>query len=183
MPFEIDCPLCRKRLSVPDPARGKKIRCPACAGVVDTAQLPAAAAPPPAPAEPTRACPHCGQPIPASARKCFRCLRWISEAPAPAPPPVGAPARTSGAAVTSLILGILSMATCVCWPAAGIMAIVAVLGGIRALSDIRVHPDVGGKGMAVAGIVCGGVALATGLLMAIVSVMTGKFFPWPNLWP
>ena len=57
MSIEIDCPSCSRRLSLPEAAMGKKIRCPACKNVVDTSAAKpaeASAAPPPAPAPPPK---------------------------------------------------------------------------------------------------------------------------------
>ncbi len=83
--------------------------------------------------------------------------------PAPAPR-AGQPVRT-GMATTSLVSGILGFTIC---PVVG--AIAAVVTGIIALARVSSQPDRhGGRGMAIAGLVCGGVGLLVtpGLLVAI----------------
>lgn len=79
---------------------------------------------------------------------------------APMPPPYhpgayGAPAGNDGKAVASLVLGIMSMACCT-----GILtAIPAIILGVLARRDImRSQGALGGEGMAIAGIVTGGIA-------------------------
>lgn len=60
--------------------------------------------------------------------------------------------RTNGLAVASLVLGIVSFFFC--W--AGILTgIVAIVMGIVALNQIKTDASQKGKGLAIAGIVCG----------------------------
>lgn len=79
----------------------------------------------------------------------------------PPPPPPQPPAGSTppGMAIASLILGILGvMIGLVCWfPIPGI---VAVILGIIALKQMRVVPNSTGRGLAIAGIVMGGINLA-----------------------
>lgn len=99
----------------------------------------------------------------------------VPPAPAVTPPPVFPPprprsvaAKTSGWAVASLVLGILSF---LCLPF--VAAIVAIIFGALARSDIkRSRGEVGGSGLATAGIVLGVVNLS--LLLIFVAGMV----PW-----
>jgi hypothetical protein len=112
-------------------------------------------------------CTTCGQQIQDDALLCRHCKHWIPGATpagiAQAPPyPVatfsGAQA-TSGLAIASLVLGILW----IYW----IGSIVGLVLGYLALREIRRNPQgIEGKGMAIAGIILGWVAMAT-LLLAI----------------
>lgn len=63
--------------------------------------------------------------------------------------------RTSGAAITSLVCGIL------CFVIAGIiLGIIAVVFGHKALNETSKNPEyIKGKGLAIAGLVCGYVGL------------------------
>ena len=86
----------------------------------------------------------------------------------PAPPP--GPAKRCGLAIASLICGILSL------PTIGLGAILAVILGIVGLVKIsKSRGALGGKGMAIAGIVLGGLfflALPFIALMAAIAVPT-----------
>lgn len=68
----------------------------------------------------------------------------------------------SGMAIAGMVLGILSMLCCCIWYVSAILAILALV-----FSIITVAKNKPGKGMAIAGIVCG----AIGLVMAIVVVI------------
>lgn len=68
-----------------------------------------------------------------------------SEVPPPPPPAAGTQPRTSGLAIASMVLGILS---CVCLPAP-----VAIVLGVVALVQMGKDPNLKGKGFAIAGIV------------------------------
>lgn len=68
----------------------------------------------------------------------------------------------SGMAIAGMVLGILSMLCCCIWYVSAILAILALV-----FSIITVAKNKPGKGMAIAGIVCG----AIGLIMAIVVVI------------
>ena len=95
-------------------------------------------------------------------------------APAGAPSPISAPASAQpqqGLAVTSLVLGILSL---VCLgPLTGIPAIIC---GHIARKRSRLSPaQYGGSGMAIAGLVLGYASLA--LFVAVVAVYSAMLFP------
>ena len=78
--------------------------------------------------------------------------------PPPAPRPQGSP-PPPGIAIASLVVGVIGlMMGLVC--AVPIPGIIAVLLGIVALSQMRSAPNPIGRGLAIAGIVTGGVNLA-----------------------
>jgi hypothetical protein len=73
----------------------------------------------------------------------------------PPPPPSYAPPQNNGLALASLIIGIASL---LCF--GPVPAIVAIILGLSALSQMKKNPDrAGGHGQAWAGIITGGVAL------------------------
>jgi Domain of unknown function (DUF4190) len=94
----------------------------------------------------------------------------MSQSMPPPPPPMGyaqpgpyAPQRTSAAAVTSLICGILG-----CLIITGLVAIVTGIIGLRATRD----PNVKGRGLAIAGLILGilGVIGGSGCLVSTAGV-------------
>jgi len=88
--------------------------------------------------------------------------------PGSVPPPSGygmppAPQRTNGAAIASLVCGILG---CIPW-LTGLAAVILGIVGLRKTKD----PQVGGKGMAIAGLILGGISIvAWTLYFAVVGV-------------
>ena len=68
------------------------------------------------------------------------------------------PQKASGLAIASMVCGILSIVLCCVWYLSAILAIAAIVMGI--INNVK---KMGGKGMAIAGIVTG----ACGLLLAI----------------
>ena len=91
-----------------------------------------------------------------------------TEAPAPAPAPTPAPApraatgeRTSGFAITALVMGILGFLVF------GPLAILAIIFGAIGISQANKDPNVKGKGMAVTGLVLGIVAIAIWIIAII----------------
>jgi threonine/homoserine/homoserine lactone efflux protein len=87
--------------------------------------------------------------------------RWYP----PAPPTVAASSRTSGLAIASLVLGIVW----VYW----IGSILAVIFAHIALRNMKRDPSVGGKGMAIAGLVLGYVGVGILALLFLVGFITG----------
>lgn len=68
-------------------------------------------------------------------------------------------------AITSMILGILSIPSCCCWFLGAPMAVAGLVLGIVGLGKIRQQPQLyKGGGMAIAGIVCAGVAILLDLV-------------------
>jgi hypothetical protein len=90
-------------------------------------------------------------------------------------PPVGvASGGNSGLAITSMILGILSLCT-------GIAAIPAVICGHLALSRInQSNGAVGGRGMAITGLVLGYLAIAGYVIFIIIAIATAANAPQPQ---
>ena len=74
----------------------------------------------------------------------------------------GSRGRTSGLGIASLVLGILWMY----W----VGSILAVIFGHVALSQIKKDPSIGGRGMAVAGVVLGWIGVGVLLLSVVLGV-------------
>jgi hypothetical protein len=94
-----------------------------------------------------------------------------------APPPTGytnyqtpPPAKPMGLAVTSMILGILSIPICCLWFISAPLGIVAIVLGIMA-KNAADRGEAGGRGMALTGIITG----AIGALLAITLLLIGLF--------
>ena len=76
--------------------------------------------------------------------------------------------RTDGFAITSFVVGILSV-LCPCWPFF-IFPTIGIVFGIIGLSRMGKQPDVySGKGLAIAGIVLGGLAI---VMMVVLLILT-----------
>ena len=76
---------------------------------------------------------------------------------------------TSGLAIASMITGIISPITCCCQPVSGPLAIAALTMGIISLSKIKSsNGALRGGGMAIAGIVLGGI----GILMTLIGLLS-----------
>jgi uncharacterized protein DUF4190 len=97
--------------------------------------------------------------------------------PPPPPPQYGAPApgapgaqpKTSGKAITSLVTGILSLPGICCWPLGVILGILGIVFGILGRKDIAASQgQQKGEGLALAGIICGAVAI---VLIAVVLIL------------
>jgi len=107
-------------------------------------------------------CPKCGTENPDDAQICSSCSSALSTASAPPAPPV---AKTSGMAIASLVLAILSPFTCL------VTAIPAIVFGIVGLCKINKSAgQLKGQGLAIAGICIPAVsvpliALLMGILM------------------
>ncbi len=114
-------------------------------------------------------CANCGRPVEEGASFCPHCGVAIGQVVAPGQPtaaPAQVPARagpraTSSLAIASLIAGVAGlMIGCYFWPAGLAAAIIAVVLGILGLSEIRKRPgELAGNGLAIAGIVVGGISL------------------------
>jgi len=87
--------------------------------------------------------------------------------PPPNKPP-GQP-RNEGLAITSLVLGIVGIVSaCCCWLLSGPIGIAATITGFIALGKVN-QGSAGGKGMAIAGVVTGIVAI----LLSVASLILG----------
>jgi len=80
--------------------------------------------------------------------------------------------HTSGMAVASLVMGVLSFVLnffCV----GVITSLLAIALGALALSEMKRNPNVEGRGLAMAGLILGAVALLVGIIVVVLQV-TGK---------
>ena len=86
-------------------------------------------------------------------------------------PGFGPPNSSNGLAVGALVTGILALpTTCCCSLASLPLAIAAIIMGGMALSKVKAQPHLfGGKGMALAGLICGALAV----LMSIAALALG----------
>ena len=84
--------------------------------------------------------------------------------PGPQPPVVHVAREGNGLAVASMVLGILALFLCWIWFLAGVLGLLAIIFGAIGIGKAN---RVGtGKGMAIAGIVCG----VLGMLLAVVVI-------------
>jgi prepilin-type processing-associated H-X9-DG protein len=91
--------------------------------------------------------------------------------PVPGSPAEKAPTKTSGLAVWSLVLGIAGIALCL-GPIAGIPALIM---GIIALKNIRSSGgQLAGEGMAMGGVITGGISF---VMIAVMAMMAGMLLP------
>ncbi|HEY5699048.1 MAG TPA: DUF4190 domain-containing protein [Acidimicrobiales bacterium] len=115
---------------------------------------PATPPPPPEPAPPSFAPPQ--QPF--------------GGQPFPGVPGAGLPS-VNGQAVASMVLGIVALVFCWCWPVGGVCAIVGLPLGLVARSRItKGEADPRSKGMATAGVILCGIAIVLVIVIAIILV-------------
>jgi Domain of unknown function (DUF4190) len=82
---------------------------------------------------------------------------------------MGGQPRFNPLAITSMILGILSIPSCCCWFFGAPMAVAGLVLGIIGMGKIRSNPQMyKGGGMAIAGIVCASV----GLILDLVAIFS-----------
>lgn len=79
------------------------------------------------------------------------------------------PQESKALSIVALICGILAIPMCCCGWLGIIVAIAAIVCGIISLINKK-----GGKGMAVAGIICGGLGLILSVIMTIASVSSAE---------
>ncbi len=105
-------------------------------------------------------CPRCPTVSPISANNCVACgMPFTMEGTT-----VEAAGSTNGMAVASLVLGILGIPSACTF----IIPLLGVIFGIVALVQIKGTTGGAGRGMAIAGIICGGL----GLLLAVAMIFT-----------
>jgi DNA-directed RNA polymerase subunit RPC12/RpoP len=175
------CPHCSKALDAQDDMAGLETQCPRC-----HLKILIPAPQPSVPDEPTRiAAEEVHPPAPPEMPPATESPRPVENAVPLAPL---LPPKTSGMAITSMILGIIGLVPGVicCF---GILSILAVIFGHLAYAKISRNPqDFSGKGMAIAGFTLGYVGAAFWLIiffafgMAIFSLATAvdalsKAFP------
>jgi DNA-directed RNA polymerase subunit RPC12/RpoP len=105
----------------------------------------------------TIVCPRCSASSPITANNCNSCgMPFTMEGTT-----LEASGTSNGFCVASLVLGIISLpAGCVIIP-----AILAIIFGIIGLNQVSDGREGGGKGLAIAGIICGGIGLFIGVWM------------------
>jgi hypothetical protein len=88
--------------------------------------------------------------------------------PPPLPPPVQPPGQTSGYAIASLVLGVLSIVPGV-YVGGLVMGILAIVFSRMAVTRIKVQPgSLNGEGLATAGLVTGIVGLSLSVFVILV---------------
>lgn len=91
---------------------------------------------------------------------------------APAPgygQPYGAPpSKSNGLAITSLVLGIIALVTVWLPPLAIVLALVAVVLGFLAMRKV---PEAGGRGLALGGLITGGLALLASIILLVLTAL------------
>lgn len=89
--------------------------------------------------------------------------------------PYAPPAPTNGLAVTSMILGIAGLV--LIWVVVPLLAsIAAVITGHIALGQCKRNPQLGGRGMAIAGLILGYIGVAGLILIVALSIISFLFF-------
>ncbi len=79
-------------------------------------------------------------------------------------------------AITSLVTGIVGVPLICCWPIGLIVAIVATVFGSLSLGKIKKsNGALGGRGMALAGLILGIVTIAIIVVMVIYLIIAGEF--------
>jgi DNA-directed RNA polymerase subunit RPC12/RpoP len=103
----------------------------------------------------TGMCPGCGGPI------------MVGASTPPPPVPLVRPALTSGYAIASLVLGILSIVPGV-WLGGLLMGILAIVFSRMAMKRINTSADTNGQGLATAGLITGSVGLSLSVLVILI---------------
>jgi hypothetical protein len=91
----------------------------------------------------------------------------VSALPYQVPASIGSP--QNGMAIASLVLGIVSLVTILCYGFGLIPGILAIVFGILARKEIR-RTEAQGMGMAMAGIVCGSIAIGL-LVLGVIAII------------
>jgi hypothetical protein len=121
-------------------------------------------------------CPKCGAEIADGSRFCPKCGSAIQAAVVPQAPMPQAPmpqvagtTRTSGMAIASLVLGIISIII-------NPLSILAIIFGGVAMGQMGKDPTLGGKGLAIAGLVIGIVMFVLWIVALIWLQATFSYF-------
>lgn len=141
-------------------------------------------------------CPHCGEAIDDGVTTCPHCGREITQtssvamqpastaalAPESAPPPppvmpIAPPAApsTNGLAVAALVVGIVGVVLSFTVVFGFVLGGLAIVFGAIAISRSRA-PGASGKGMGIAGVALGGLAIFFAVLMIVFVVNVGNTF-------
>jgi hypothetical protein len=107
----------------------------------------------------------------------------MSDNPFDEPKPVsgagysGATAPNTTLAMTSMILGIAGIVLdCCCWPLGAGLGIAAIITGVIGLNKVKDGTG-GGKGMALAGVICGVAAILLGIASLIGGLVLNRNMP------
>ena len=114
-------------------------------------------------------CNNCGAPNPDENAFCNKCgNRLVPQQSMPQQSQVtAAPTRkTNGLAIAALVLGIASFL-----PPFAICSIPAIILGVIALNQLKKEPAVEGKGMAMAGLICGSIVLFLWICLIIFGIV------------
>jgi len=114
-------------------------------------------------------CNNCGAPNPDESAFCNKCgNRLLPQQSIPQQSQgTAAPARkTNGLAIAALVLGIASFL-----PLFAICSIPAIIIGVIALNQIKKEPAIEGKGMAMAGLICGSIVLFLWICLIIFGIV------------
>lgn len=109
----------------------------------------------------TGACPVCGSPILVGVGR-----DTPPPPPFPLPPPPPAVVQTSGYAIASLVLGILSIIPGLYFGGI-VMGILAIVFSRMAMTRIKAQPGINGQGLATAGLVTGIVGLSMSVFVIL----------------
>lgn len=92
-------------------------------------------------------------------------------------PSYSSPQQVSGLGIASLVTGIIALLSalpgCCCTPLfvlSGVLGLVAVVLGFFGLQECN-RGEKSGKGMAIAGLVCGGIAIVLSVLLTVLSML------------
>lgn len=100
--------------------------------------------------------------------------QYGSSAQYPGVPPYAPPRPSSGLAVTALIAGIAGIV--LSWTFVALLgSIAAVITGHMALNQIRRNPALGGRGMAIAGLILGYVGVAILAFTVVIAIFSFLF--------
>ena len=167
----VTCPHCGTPLDAPESLLGRQVVCGRCNNVFVASATPGAPAPQPAPPAARAGVPSApmAPPPPGATR---------SPVPLPPSPASAQGPATSGFAVASMILGICSLVTCICYGVLPLICgILALVFASHATRDIQAgRASISSAGMARAGRICGifGLVIAAiWLIIGLVAVSGG----------
>ncbi len=147
------------------------VKCPRCSTVVEKV------------GDATPVCPTCGYGAPSQAAPVQAVSSpndpWSGMSAPAQPQTTGSKPPTSGLAITALVLGLVGI--CVSFiPVIGLIgipvALAAIITGGIGLSQIGKNPGLGGKGMAVAGLILGIISLLLAILITVGLFQFAKWF-------
>lgn len=203
MTIEFSCPECQKTLRTGDDKAGKTAKCPGCGNAITVPgsgggsgggeqfdyedygeedygddygadEFSDTGFPPRSGGSGKKACPMCGEQIKAAAVRCRFCGEYLEDHHVS----TRSPRRDSSLAVISLVSGITGLVFTLCCGCISIPGgLTGIITGIIALNRVKAG-EADGKGMAIAGIVCGAITLLIFVLLIVFGVaMEMQKFP------